>query len=284
MSKKRKRQAKSAAKPRNSSAGSLAVEPTRPMDASAPHPVRVKSNQPPILVVRDLYKRREKGGQVFELRVPEMVVRPGELIAIAGESGCGKSTLLDMFGLVLQPTSAASFTLRTPSGERQVTAMNRRQLAETRRVELGYILQTGGLLPFLNVIDNILLPCRVNGMRDSRPHAEALCDRLKISNQLKKKPAFLSGGQRQRVAIARALSHRPPLVLADEPTAAVDKITASEIRDTLVELARQMQVAVLIVTHDVDLIRPVADRLFTFDIRRVSAQETQSICREASFT
>lgn len=235
-------------------------------------------------VLRDVVKRREKGGNRFELRVPSLTVKAGEFVAVVGESGCGKSTLLDMLGLVLGPTSAATFHLCLPDGggAHDLTAQSPRRLAGLRRRHLGYVLQNGGLLPFLTVRDNILLPCRINGQRGAEEHVDGLARRLKIENQMGKKPAFLSGGQRQRAAIARALAHRPPIVLADEPTAAVDRLTAREIRDTFRELTRQMGVTLLMVTHDLSLVEDSVDRVFVFDVSKPTPEHTVAVCREGT--
>jgi len=223
-------------------------------------------------------RKREKGGNLFELRIEEFNIRAGEFVAIVGESGCGKSTLLDMLGLALKPDSANNFKIRNS----QVMGLGESDLADIRKSHIGYVLQTGGLLPFLTVKENILLPCRINGMDNMESHVEKLAERLNISNQLNKKPQFLSGGQRQRVAIARALAHRPPIVLADEPTAAVDKLTARKIMNEFKQLTKEMGVTLLMVTHDLDLVSKVADRMFTFYIPEDTKTEqyTCSVCVE----
>ena len=234
------------------------------------------------IVMRDVTKRREKGGNVFELRVPALTVMPGEFVAVVGESGCGKSTLLDMLGLVLRPSEAGVFELRIPPGDvlHRVNSMSARDLALARQRDLGYVLQNGGLLPFLSVKENILLPCRINGQRGMEGRIGDLVRRLGIEGQLAKKPAFLSGGQRQRAAIARALAHQPPIVLADEPTAAVDRLTAREIRDTFRELTRRMGVTLLMVTHDLALVEESVDRMFVFEVSKPAPELTLAICRE----
>ncbi|NCD33130.1 MAG: ATP-binding cassette domain-containing protein [Spartobacteria bacterium] len=237
----------------------------------------------PVLTLRDVRKVREKGDSRFELLLPEVTVWSGEFIAIVGESGCGKSTLLDMLGLVLRPTDAGTFSLLPAADAAMIDLRDKSpgELAAVRQELLGYVLQTGGLLPFLSVWENIVLPCRINGMSNYDEHVRGVCERLKIGDQLTKKPAFLSGGQRQRVAIARALAHRPPIILADEPTAAVDKLTAYEIRDTFCDLCRQMNVTVLVVSHDLELMAGAADRMYTFDVERGHERGgTVSICRE----
>jgi putative ABC transport system ATP-binding protein len=159
-------------------------------------------------------------------------------------------------------------------------ALSEGTLASLRRGAIGYVLQTGGLLPFLTVKENILLPCRLNGIAQAEVTVQPLVERLRIDDQLAKKPQYLSGGQRQRAAIARALAHQPLLVLADEPTAAVDKPTAFDIRDAFRELTRQMGVTLCMVTHDERLVVGVADRTFAFDVLKKSHHETYALCYE----
>ena len=248
-----------------------------------PHGIEVlTAPKRPLLCLRQVHKVREKAGQRFELQVPSFVIQPGEFIALVGASGCGKSTLLDMLALVLQPTSAEAFTLHLPHQPQpcQVMALPEETRAGIRRAAIGYVLQTGGLLPFLTVKDNILLPCRLNGIGHIETDFQALIERLDIADQLTKKPQFLSSGQRQRVAIARALMHRPPLVLADEPTAAVDQPTARDIRETFKELTQHMGMTLCMVTHDEALVVDAADRVFRFDVSKRGQPVTYALCHE----
>lgn len=232
--------------------------------------------------LNNVLKRREKGGNVFELAIPEMVVNTGEFVALVGQSGCGKSTLLDMLAMVLKPTSADEFCITVPTTGRKhhVMDMDEEQMAGVRMAHLGYVLQTGGLLPFLSVRDNIMLPCRINDITDREGEVDLLVQRLGISNQMPKKPAHLSGGQRQRVAIARALAHHPPIVLADEPTAAVDKYTAQDIRDEFKDLTHELGVTLMMVTHDEKLVAGAVDRTFRFKVSKLSPQHTKSTLLE----
>lgn len=238
--------------------------------------------------LKNVVKKREKGGNLFELNIESFEILEGEFIAIVGESGCGKSTLLDMLGLVLKPTNAAAFSINHHHNiqynimKDNIMKASDSELANIRKSHIGYVLQTGGLLSFLSVRENIFLPCAINNMDGMESHVNALVKRLKIENQMSKKPQFLSGGQRQRVAIVRALSHRPPVVLADEPTAAVDKHTAKDIMNEFKTLTREMGVTLLMVTHDINLVKNVADRMFTFwiDPKKKTEQNTFSNCIE----
>lgn len=222
--------------------------------------------------LRDVRKQREKGGTVFELRVPSLRILTGEFVAVLGPSGCGKSTLLDMLALVLRPTSAGELSVGVTRdavfGLESALDMDEKRLAWVRKGHIGYVLQNGGLLPFLNVRDNILLTCRINNIDGREAWVDTLGRRLGISDQLSKKPAHLSAGQRQRAAIARALAHAPAIVLADEPTASVDKLTAIEIRNTFRELTKETDTSLLMVTHDEALVRGAADRVLGFRIDR----------------
>ena len=140
------------------------------------------------------------------------------------------------------------------------------ELARIRRDHLGYVLQSGGLLPFLNVKQNIQLPLRISEREQKDASFDELAVRMGIAGLLEKKPQHLSGGQRQRVAILRAMVHRPLLILADEPTAAVDGSRARGIVRDFHTLAKEYGSAVVMVTHNVDLIEPVADALYTYRV------------------
>jgi putative ABC transport system ATP-binding protein len=242
----------------------------------------------PLALMEGVSKRRVQGASAFELEVPDLRIAPGELVAVVGDSGCGKSTLLDMLALVMEPTRVERFEMRfvprePPADVRALWASGAEgRLAALRRDYLGYVLQTGGLLSFLSVADNIALPSRVKGLPTPDRVTAALAQRLGLDGCLRRMPDALSIGQRQRVAILRALLHEPRLVLADEPTAAVDKARAAAIMRDFHALAREREVAVVVVTHDVDLVEGLADRSYGFRMERISAQETRSLCFEAA--
>ena len=222
------------------------------------------------LGVLGLSIKREKNGAQFELLVPQLSVFFGQTLAVVGASGCGKSTLLDMLALILRPKEAESFVLHTSRHEEDLLKASPSHLAEIRGRHIGYVLQSGGLLSFLTVYENIILPGRLLGLPlnilDLR--ANRLAERLDISGQLAKKPPYLSGGQRQRVAIARALIHAPELVLADEPTAAVDQDSAKEICAIFKSVVQEAGSALVIVSHDQGLMEQMADRMITFQVEK----------------
>lgn len=219
-----------------------------------------------VFSLRGVGKRRP-GGERFHLRLAAFDVPRGQLLALIGPSGCGKSTALDLLACALKPDfqeadgrgPAARFCFApTPERREDVLAAWRRggtdALAALRLRHLGYVLQTGGLLPFLSARENILLHCRCLDMVKQRREAvSALVERLGIGHLLKQYPATLSVGERQRVAIARALAHGPGVVLADEPTAALDPWHARHVLRLFTDLARELGITIIMVTHAADM-------------------------------
>ncbi len=208
--------------------------------------------------LRDVIKVRASPGAAFRLRVPRLDIAAGERIALVGESGCGKSTLLDLLVMVLQPTQARAFRfVPRPGKDCDIPglweARQRNRLSELRKRHIGYVMQTGGLLPFLSVRDNINLSRRLLSLPDDGTVGQ-LADALGISRHLDKLPALLSVGERQRVAIARALAHRPAIVVADEPTASVDPLTAQRIMVLFLRLAEELGTTVIVASHNLQLV------------------------------
>ena len=190
----------------------------------------------------------------FRLLVPSLEIYKGENIALVGHSGCGKSTLLDMLALILHPDQAKQFSIKTNDNEmKNVDQLwhrkKRDQLAQIRRLNIGYVLQSGGLLPYLTVRENIELPRRLLNLADD-DSINSISKVLGIQRQLDKLPGLLSAGERQRVAFARALSHRPSILLADEPTAALDPITARKIMAVVMELIKGLKITLITSSHD----------------------------------
>lgn len=193
----------------------------------------------------------------FRLRVPHFRLDPGERVVIAGPSGSGKSTFLDLLALLRPPAGARTFRLADAdaAGLWSAAVPSARALRTRLRGRLiGYVLQTGGLLPYLNVDDNLRLPQHLQDHAD--PHWIAqLLDALSLTALRRRLPAQLSLGERQRVAVARALAHRPPLVLADEPTASLDERHGERVLSLLVSLCAQAGAGLVVVSHDTALTR-----------------------------
>jgi putative ABC transport system ATP-binding protein len=197
-------------------------------------------------------------------------IAPGESVAVMGPSGSGKSTLLNMIAGLDRPTSGTV----TVAGER-IDRLSETGVARFRRQKVGMIFQFCNLLDDLTVLDNILLPAQLAGMPRGRARARAdeLLQALRIGQHLQAYPARLSGGERQRVAIARALVNRPAMLLADEPTGALDSANGDEIGQLLLELNRSGQTLVL-VTHNPGLAERCASRTIEFADGRIAVDAT----------
>jgi putative ABC transport system ATP-binding protein len=201
-------------------------------------------------------KRYDSGGRPA-VDDASLEVAAGEAVAIMGPSGSGKSTLLNLIAGLDRPTSGTV----TVGGER-VDSLSETGVARFRRRQIGMIFQFFNLLDDLTVEDNVLLPAQLGGMprAQARERAAELLTALRIDNHRNAYPGRLSGGERQRVAIARALVNRPALLLADEPTGALDTATGEEIGRLLLDLNRSGQTLVL-VTHNPELAAHFASRL-----------------------
>ena len=195
----------------------------------------------------------------------------GELALLVGPSGSGKTTLLSIMGCILRPTSGS---LRVLGDE--VTRLAERDLPAIRRERVGFVFQAFNLFPTLTALQNVALALDLKGVpgRAARDKAAALLDQVGLANKLGAYPADLSGGQKQRVAIARALAGDPPIILADEPTAALDSQSGRTVMDLLQRLARERGRAVAIVTHD-NRMQGYGDRVVRMEDGRIVTDERQ---------
>ncbi|WP_137177585.1 ABC transporter ATP-binding protein [Roseomonas sp. AR75] len=179
----------------------------------------------------------------------DLAVEAGEVVGLKGPSGSGKSTLLNVVACILEPSSGRLLL------DGQVVWDGRYRIGDLRRLRrerIGFIFQFHNLLPFLDATENVALPMTLAGTDPgaARARARELLDYLQIGRRASAMPSRLSGGEAQRVAIARALANRPRVILADEPTAALDSERARVVMDLLRQVARDQQAAVLVVTHD----------------------------------
>jgi ABC-type lipoprotein export system ATPase subunit len=181
-----------------------------------------------------------------------LAIQQGESAAISGASGSGKSTLLNIIGTLDAPTQGRVF-LRG----QDLSRLNEIELAAVRNRQIGFIFQTHHLLPQCTVLENVLVPTLASPeseQRKSAPErARRLLDRVGLGRRIDHRPGQLSGGERQRVAVVRALINQPELLLADEPTGALDRAAAEELARLLIELNREEQVTLILVTHAPDL-------------------------------
>jgi len=211
-----------------------------------------------MISVRDVTKRFGAGPLAFEaLRGVSLEVAAGEVLLLVGPSGSGKTTLLSIIGCVLSPTSGAVELLGT-----DVTAVPEQALPDLRLTLLGFVFQGHNLLAALTARENVRLPLLLRGLPRAEADARAgeMLEKVGLGDRIDRLPEELSGGQKQRVAIARALAGTPPIVLADEPTAALDGKTGLEVMQTFTALAHEGGHAVVVVTHD-PRIFPFGDRI-----------------------
>jgi putative ABC transport system ATP-binding protein len=196
-------------------------------------------------------------------------VRAGELMLLVGPSGSGKTTLLSIMGCILRPSSGSLSVL----GE-NVSRLAERELPAVRRERIGFIFQAFNLFPTLTARQNVALALDLKGVggRQAQTRAAELLTRVGLGAKLDAYPADLSGGQKQRIAIARALAGDPPVILADEPTAALDSHSGRAVMDVLQHLAHERGRAVVIVTHDNRLME-FADRTVRMEDGRIVSDE-----------
>ncbi len=212
--------------------------------------------------IEGLSKRYGKGETAVDaLKQVDMVIQPGEVVGLIGPSGSGKSTLLKCLGAIIEP-SGGVMTL----GEKTIydgREWSIRDLRALRRDYIGFVFQAPYLIPFLDVTDNVALLPMLAGMPNAQARARALelLAALDVAHRASAQVSQLSGGEQQRVAIARALANRPPVILADEPTAPLDSERALAVVRILNEMAQQYQTAIIVVTHDEKII-PTFKRIY----------------------
>lgn len=213
--------------------------------------------------MRDVCLGRQKGDSGFELHVSSLAIGYGEFNFIVGESGCGKSTLMDGLGLLLRPSSAESFLIQPKEGSRtfDAFAVGESTVLRLRRKHIGFVLQSGGLIGSLSVRQNIVLSASLAQTSVASERIQEVVEQLGLENCLTRRPGDLSGGQRQRVAIARAVLHAPSIILADEPTAAVDHDRAYEICRIFRDLVKSSGCTAVMVTHNRELAEKFGDRI-----------------------
>ena len=224
----------------------------------------------PAIEARDLIKTYAHGEAAMRaLDGVSIDIHAGELMLLAGPSGSGKTTLLSIIGCILRPSAG---TLRVMGDD--VSRMRERDLPAIRRERIGFVFQAFNLFPTLTAAQNVALALDLKGVagRAARDRAAALLDQVGLGNKIDSYPADLSGGQKQRIAIARALAGNPPVILADEPTAALDSQSGRAVMDLLQRLAHERGRAVAIVTHDNRMLG-YADRTVRMEDGRIVSDE-----------
>lgn len=203
-----------------------------------------------MIELRDVYKIYSDGdSEIRALDGVNLRIESGEFVAIVGQSGSGKSTCMNIIGCLDTPTSGSYYLNGT-----DVSTMNEIELSHVRNAMLGFIFQQYNLLPKLNLLENVELPLIYRGMppKEREERAMLALERVGLSDRAKKMPSQLSGGQQQRVSIARALAGEPPVILADEPTGALDSKTGRDVLNFIKKLNDEGTTIVLI-THDMSI-------------------------------
>ncbi len=216
------------------------------------------------------YRAAEGAPAVPVLRDVSLEVAPGESVAIIGPSGSGKSTLLNIIGTLDHADSGHVWL-----GEKDLSAQDEYSVARIRNREIGFVFQSHHLLPHCTVWENVIVPTLADKHATDRAsvadRAMRLLQRVGLGDRLTHRPGQLSGGERQRVAVVRALINQPKLLLADEPTGALDRASADELAKLLVELNREEHVTLIVVTHAPDLARQMG-RVLKFTDGQLAAE------------
>ena len=222
------------------------------------------------LTAEHLYKTYGKGNTaVHALNDVSLTLHAGEIAALLGPSGAGKSTLLTSLGLIIDPDSGKLVI----GGETVFDNGCRTDIRSFRRNHIGFVFQKANLLPFLSAVENVQLAMEINDIspKEAKKRAEELLNEFDLTSRKNFMPKELSGGQQQRVAIARALANSPELLLADEPTAALDSRMGRKVMELLKQIAHKHNTGVLIVTHDHRAI-DVFDRIWVMEDGRIREQ------------
>jgi putative ABC transport system ATP-binding protein len=217
--------------------------------------------------------------KLLVLKQIDLTVRKGEILMLVGPSGCGKTTLLSIIGGTLRPDSGEVHAFGQP-----LHKMHSGELTRFRAQHIGFIFQQFNLIPTISCAQNVAVPLLIAGVRTSvavRKARETL-GLVGLADRSNDRPGFLSGGQQQRVAIARALVHEPPMVICDEPTAALDASNGEIVMNLLANVARATDRAVMVVTHD-NRIFSYADRIARMDDGRIISVKTAEAQHERHF-
>ena len=228
-----------------------------------------------VLIARDIVKsyRGGDGGVIHVLNGVNLAVRRGEMIAVVGASGTGKSTLLHVIGALERPDRGEVLI-----GNQSLSNRSDDELAAIRNRTVGFVFQFHHLLREFSALENVMMPLRIGGSDEAtaRSRAEELLARVGLLARMHHRPAELSGGEQQRAAVARSLAVDPALLLADEPSGNLDHANAESMHDLLAELARDLEVAMVVVTHNRSL-ADRADRTLRLEDGRLSETDLRGV-------
>jgi lipoprotein-releasing system ATP-binding protein len=201
------------------------------------------------------------GGLITVFDGVDLGVERGEMVAVVGASGAGKSTLLHLLGALDRPTAG-----RVLIGGRDLSGMDDDEVSTLRNRTIGFVFQFHHLLREFTAIENVMMPLRIAGMdeRKARERASALLERVGLGGRMTHQPSAMSGGEQQRTAVARALAADPAVLLADEPSGNLDHMNSERLHDLFGELARELEIAMVVVTHNRSLAAR-ADRILQLE-------------------
>lgn len=238
------------------------------------------SNKQLAIETHDLTKIYGSGNtEVVAMKEASMELHSGEVIALLGPSGSGKSTFLTAVGLINPPTSGQVFIRGKLVLDGETSKTNLRSF---RRRHIGFVFQKSNLIPFLNALENVQIALELNGESKSvaRRRAQSLLEELGVGDRSGNFPAMLSGGQQQRVAVARALANKPSIILADEPTAALDSQRGRQVMELFAQVAHEHGTGVIVVTHDHRAL-DVFDTVYKMEDGLMHKQNSQDIHEQA---
>jgi putative ABC transport system ATP-binding protein len=204
--------------------------------------------KPPIVEIRNLYKSYRRGNQILPvLSDISLDIQEGEFLALMGPSGSGKTTLLNLIAGIDQPDEGV---IRV--GGVDITALSETDLAQWRALHVGFIFQFYNLIPVLTAFENVELPLLLTGLskKERRAHVEVALQVVSLDDRMDHSPGQLSGGQQQRVAIARAIVTDPAILVADEPTGDLDRVSANDVLELMERLVHELGKTIIMVTHD----------------------------------
>jgi lipoprotein-releasing system ATP-binding protein len=228
-----------------------------------------------VLEAKDLAKtyRGGDGGLITVLDGVDLQVRRGEMVAIVGASGAGKSTLLHLLGALDAPTRGSVIL----DGE-ALASLEEDRLAAIRNRKVGFVFQFHHLLREFSALENVMMPIRISGAdrKAARSRAEELLARVGLGGRMTHRPAELSGGEQQRTAVARALALDPAIVLADEPSGNLDHMNSERLHDLFVQLVRDLEIAMVVVTHNRSLAAR-ADRALLLEDGRLRETDVREV-------
>jgi lipoprotein-releasing system ATP-binding protein len=219
---------------------------------SEPSPVEITRSEPPVVHAMGVVKEflGGDGGVIRILDGVSLTVRRGEMVAVVGASGAGKSTLLHVLGALERPSAG-----RIELGGQSVGGLDDEAVASLRNRAVGFVFQFHHLLREFSALENVMMPLRIAGVADgiARQRAEQLLERVGLSARRHHRPGAMSGGEQQRTAVARALAAEPALLLADEPSGNLDLRNAERLHDLFAELAQDLSLGLVVVTHNQSL-------------------------------